>query len=49
MRCKLCGISQHIRGTPHSWVVNQHCAECHFMGRVPRGRKAKDYARKMVQ
>ena len=46
MRCKLCGISQSIRGTPHSWVVNQHCAECHFMGRIPRGRKAKDYPKR---
>jgi hypothetical protein len=46
MRCKLCGMTQRIRGTPHSWVVNQHCAECHFMGRVPRGAKAKDYPKR---
>ena len=49
MRCKLCGISRRISGTLHSWEVNQHCANCHFMGRVPSGVKAKDYARKMVQ
>ena len=46
MRCKLCGKSQHVQRNTHSWIVNQHCAECHFMGRVPRGRKAKDYAKR---
>jgi len=49
MRCKICGISKRVSGTLHSWVSSQHCAECHFMGRIPRGVNAKNYSRKMVQ
>jgi uncharacterized Zn finger protein len=48
MRCKICGISKRVRGVLklHSWEVNQHCAECHFMGRIPRGIKAKNYPKR---
>ena len=45
MRCKLCGIAQHVQKQTHSWITSQHCSQCHFMGKVPRGRKAKNYAK----
>jgi len=48
MRCKLCGKTQHIQRNTHSWRSSQHCGNCHFMGRIPRGRKAKDYPKKSV-
>lgn len=47
MRCKLCKKTQKIKVLTHSWEHSQHCAECHFIGRVPRGRKHKNYNRKV--
>jgi len=35
MKCKLCGKANHTRSKnkTHSWVVAQHCPQCHYFGR----------------